>query len=184
MSDVSNTPLKTRIIAGTGALLFLITSVGVTGVIVWDAMQNKTPDSEVATEQLTQPTTTPPKNPLQGTQLANFSPIDKVSELKVQDTKVGSGAEAKAGQTLVVDYTGAIAATGKIFQSSLDTGSPATLSLDQVIAGWKEGIPGMKVGGERRLIIPAEKAYGASSPSPDIPENADLVFDITLRSIN
>ncbi|HTB49185.1 MAG TPA: FKBP-type peptidyl-prolyl cis-trans isomerase, partial [Verrucomicrobiae bacterium] len=84
-----------------------------------------------------------------------------------------------------VDYTGAVASTGIIFQSSKDTGQPATLSLSQVIAGWSQGIPGMKVGGTRRLLIPAGLAYGSNPPSGSgIPANADLVFDVTLDKIN
>ncbi|HSX32179.1 MAG TPA: FKBP-type peptidyl-prolyl cis-trans isomerase, partial [Candidatus Saccharimonadales bacterium] len=83
-----------------------------------------------------------------------------------------------------VDYTGAVAATGVIFQSSLDSGQPVSFPLGNVIQGWQEGIPGMKVGGTRRLIIPAAKAYGASPPQgSNIPANADLVFDVTLHKI-
>lgn len=121
---------------------------------------------------------------LQGTQLANFTPVSDVPELKIADTKAGSGDEVKAGATVVVDYTGAVAATGTIFQSSLDSGQPATLSLNQVIEGWKKGIVGMKVGGQRRLLIPAAEAYGANPPAGSgIPANAPLVFDITLHAI-
>jgi FKBP-type peptidyl-prolyl cis-trans isomerase len=106
------------------------------------------------------------------------------SGLKITDSKVGTGAAVKAGATVVVDYTGAVAATGTIFQSSLDTGQPATLSLNGVIEGWKLGIVGMKVGGVRRLLIPADEAYGANPPAGSgIPANAPLVFDITLHSI-
>jgi peptidylprolyl isomerase len=72
---------------------------------------------------------------------------------------------------------------GTIFQSSKDSGSPATFGLNQVIAGWTLGVPGMKVGGTRRLIIPAAQAYGAASPAPNIPANSDLVFDIELVAI-
>ena len=72
---------------------------------------------------------------------------------------------------------------GIIFQSSLDFGDPITFGLDQVISGWTHGVPGMKVGGTRRLVIPAEQAYGASSPAPNIPANSDLVFDIDLVAI-
>jgi len=85
---------------------------------------------------------------------------------------------------VTVDYTGAVAATGVIFQSSIDSGQPVTFSLDQVIDGWKEGMVGMKIGGKRRLIIPADKAYGANPPqNSGIPANAPLVFDVTLYSI-
>jgi FKBP-type peptidyl-prolyl cis-trans isomerase len=80
---------------------------------------------------------------LQGTKLANFTPVETVDKLQISDVQVGNGTEAKAGDTLVVDYTGAVAATGVIFQSSIDMGQPATLSLQSVIKGWQEGIPGM-----------------------------------------
>jgi FKBP-type peptidyl-prolyl cis-trans isomerase len=121
---------------------------------------------------------------LQGSKLTGFTPTSHIDQLKSEDTKAGDGTEAKAGDTVVVDYTGAVAATGVIFQSSLDSGQPASLSLSSVIQGWKDGIPGMKVGGTRRLYIPAAQAYGANPPSGSgIPANADLVFDVTLHSV-
>lgn len=121
---------------------------------------------------------------LQGKQLEGFTPVTEVSELQKIDTVAGDGAEVKAGDTVTVDYTGAVAATGTIFQSSKDTGQPVTFSLDGVIKGWTEGVPGMKVGGTRRLVIPAEMAYGANPPAGSgIPANAPLVFDITLYAI-
>jgi FKBP-type peptidyl-prolyl cis-trans isomerase len=71
-----------------------------------------------------------------------------------------------------------------IFQSSKDFGRSITFGLDQVIKGWTEGIPGMKVGGTRRLLIPADMAYGATPPpGSGIPPNADLVFDVTLHKV-
>lgn len=122
---------------------------------------------------------------LAGTQLANFTPVASVSQLQEIDTVPGTGATVKPGATITVDYTGAVAATGTIFQSSLDTGQSVTFSLSQVIPGWTEGIPGMKVGGTRRLIIPANLAYGANPPSGSgIPANAPLVFDVTLHKID
>lgn len=123
-------------------------------------------------------------NTLAGTQLANFTPVSTVDELQTTDTTEGTGEEVKAGDTVTVDYTGAVAATGIIFQSSKDSGQPVSFGLNQVIEGWKEGIPGMKVGGTRRLLIPADKAYGANPPSGSgIPANAALVFDVTLHKI-
>lgn len=116
--------------------------------------------------------------------MQNFTPIAHIDKLQTIDTTVGTGAEVKAGDTVTVDYTGAVAATGVVFQSSLDSGQPVTFALSQVIQGWTEGIPGMKVGGTRRLLIPAALAYGANPPSgAGIPANADLVFDVTLHSI-
>jgi len=99
------------------------------------------------------------------------------------DLEAGSGAEAQPGATITAHYTGALCKNGIIFQSSHDFGNAITFPLDGVIAGWTQGVPGMKVGGTRRLIIPAEMAYGDSSPAPNIPANSDLVFDIDLVAI-
>ena len=88
-----------------------------------------------------------------------------------------------AGATITAHYTGALVADGTIFQSSHDFGEPITFPLSRVIAGWTEGVPGMKVGGTRRLIIPSEKAYGSVRAAANIPPNSDLVFDIELVAI-
>ncbi len=118
-----------------------------------------------------------------GTKLADFTPIEKVDELQINDLAVGEGPAVEPGATIEAHYTGALCKNGIIFQSSHDFGRPITFGLDQVIAGWTQGVPGMKVGGMRRLIIPADMAYGTSSPAPNIPANSDLVFDIELISI-
>lgn len=125
-----------------------------------------------------------PEDQLQGKPLANFTPVASIPELQTIDTVPGTGDTVKAGDTVTVDYTGAVAATGTVFQSSKDTGQPVSFPLSQVIAGWSQGIPGMKVGGTRRLLIPAAMAYGANPPAGSgIPANADLVFDVTLHKI-
>lgn len=121
--------------------------------------------------------------PLEGTKLANFTPVDSVAELQVIDTVEGSGETVPEGATITAHYTGALCKDGTIFQSSHDMGRAITFPLSGVIAGWTEGVPGMKVGGTRRLVIPAAKAYGSASPSPNIPPNSDLVFDIELVAI-
>ena len=113
--------------------------------------------------------------------MEGFTPVDKVSDLKIEDKKVGTGAEVKSGGTVTAHYTGAVASTGIVFESSLDSGQPFTSPLSNLIKGWQQGIPGMKEGGERRLLIPAALAYGDNPPS-GIPANADLVFDIVLIS--
>lgn len=116
--------------------------------------------------------------------LPDFIPIDTVPELQKIDLAVGTGDEVKAGDTVTVHYTGAVAASGEVFQSSRDFGKPITFGLDQVIRGWTDGVPGMKKGGKRRLVIPAEQAYGANPPhGSGIPANAPLVFDIELVNI-
>ncbi len=121
--------------------------------------------------------------PLEGTTLADFDPLTSVAELQIIDIVEGTGDTCPENATITAHYTGALCSNGTIFQSSKDMGQPITFGLNQVIAGWTEGVPGMKVGGTRRLIIPAEKAYGAQSPSPNIPPNSDLVFDIELVSL-
>ena len=119
----------------------------------------------------------------QGTKLPNFTPREQVGELETVDVEVGDGEEVRPGATITAHYTGALVKNGIIFQSSFDFGKPVTFGLDQVIAGWTQGVPGMKVGGTRRLIIPAALAYGAQSPAKNIPANSDLVFDIDLVAI-
>jgi FKBP-type peptidyl-prolyl cis-trans isomerase len=121
---------------------------------------------------------------LEGTKLTGFEPVDKVEKLEVLDTVVGEGEEVQPGATITAHYTGALCANGVIFQSSHDMGRPITFPLSGVIKGWQNGVPGMKVGGTRRLLIPAAEAYGSASPSPSIPANSDLVFDIELVSID
>jgi len=116
--------------------------------------------------------------------LDDFTPVDSVAELLIIDRVDGTGAEAVVTDTVTCHYTGAIAKTGSVFQSSRDFGKAISFPLNGVIAGWTEGVPGMKVGGTRRLLIPAAKAYGHTPPyGSGIPADADLVFDIELVSI-
>ena len=120
---------------------------------------------------------------LEGTKLTGFEPVESVTQLEVLDTVEGTGDEVQSGTTITAHYTGALCANGVIFQSSHDMGRPITFPLNSVIKGWQQGVPGMKVGGTRRLIIPAEMAYGSQSPAPNIPANSNLVFDIELVEI-
>ncbi len=119
----------------------------------------------------------------EGTKLTNFTPISSVPELLIEDLEVGTGTEATPGATVTVHYTGALCKNGIIFQSSHDFGKPVTFGLDQVIKGWTDGVPGMKVGGMRRLTIPSEMAYGSRRAASNIPPNSDLVFDIELIGV-
>jgi FKBP-type peptidyl-prolyl cis-trans isomerase len=121
---------------------------------------------------------------LEGTKLDGFDPRDNVEQLEIIDVVEGTGEEVKPGATITAHYTGALVKDGTIFQSSKDFGRAISFGLNQVIKGWTDGVPGMKVGGTRRLVIPAAQAYGASSPAPNIPANSDLVFDIELVAIN
>lgn len=119
----------------------------------------------------------------EGTKLSKFEPVDHVDQLQIIDLEVGDGEEVQPGATITAHYTGALCKNGVIFQSSHDFGKPITFGLGQVIKGWTDGVPGMRVGGWRRLVIPAEQAYGADSPAPNIPAHSDLVFDIELISV-
>lgn len=119
----------------------------------------------------------------EGTKLADFTPIEKVESLQIIDISLGTGDEVQPGATITAHYTGALCKNGIIFQSSHDFGKAITFGLDQVIRGWTEGVPGMKVGGMRRLIIPGEMAYGSARAASNIPPNSDLVFDIELVAI-
>jgi len=123
---------------------------------------------------------------LKGTPLENYTPRGKknpVNELEIIDVTAGDGQEVIDGDTITAHYTGALATDGTIFESSRDSGNPATFGLNQVIDGWTQGVPGMKVGGVRRLVIPATLAYGQRRASAQIGPNSDLVFDIQLIAI-
>lgn len=104
--------------------------------------------------------------------------------LEIIDEVVGTGAEAASGQRVSVHYTGTLT-NGQKFDSSRDRGRPFSFNLGrgEVIKGWDQGVVGMKIGGKRKLTIPADLAYGARGFPPVIPPNSTLVFDVELVSI-
>jgi FKBP-type peptidyl-prolyl cis-trans isomerase len=106
------------------------------------------------------------------------------SGLRYQDLVKGNGTEATAGKSVQVHYTGWLP-NGEKFDSSRDRNEPFsfTLGAGQVIAGWDEGVAGMKVGGRRKLVIPPDLAYGTAGAPPDIPPGATLVFDVELLNV-
>ena len=114
--------------------------------------------------------------------------ITTPSGLQYEDTTVGEGAEAKAGQDVTVHYTGWLyndGTQGAKFDSSKDRNDPFGFSLGagMVIKGWDEGVAGMKIGGKRTLIIPAALGYGARGAGGVIPPNATLKFDVELLGL-
>jgi FKBP-type peptidyl-prolyl cis-trans isomerase len=126
--------------------------------------------------------------PLAGSGDAANQVIEMPDGLKYTDTKPGDGATAAAGNKVSVHYTGWLSkdgAKGAKFDSSVDRGQPFdfTLGAHQVIAGWDEGVAGMKVGGQRTLIIPPELGYGSRGAGGVIPPNATLIFDVELLKV-
>jgi FKBP-type peptidyl-prolyl cis-trans isomerase len=108
------------------------------------------------------------------------------TKLEIEDVVVGTGREAKTGDTVHVKYTGTLM-NGKKFDSTDDHGGEpmqVVIGHGDVIKGWDQGLPGMKVGGKRRLKIPADLGYGASGQGDTIPPNAGLIFDVELVSID
>jgi FKBP-type peptidyl-prolyl cis-trans isomerase 2 len=165
-----------RVAAFLLAMLFLLTTVGAAGYVIY---QLKNEDAGLVEDTAD---TTPEEAPVDdntGQVIDNFTGPYEVPKLRYEDTVVGTGEAVIAHDTVTIHYTGALATTGVIFDSSTD-GDPATFPLDNLIAGWQEGIPGMKVGGKRRLFIPSEQGYGASGSGSAIPPNTDLIFDIEL----
>ena len=118
----------------------------------------------------------------------NCTLMDNITSLQISDAKVGTGAEAKAGQHVTVHYTGWLynnGVKGAKFDSSKDRNDPFVFALGggQVIRGWDEGVQGMKVGGTRLLVIPPELGYGARGAGGVIPPNATLMFEVELLGV-
>ena len=119
---------------------------------------------------------------------ATAQSMTTASGLQITDTKAGTGASPKTGQTCVMHYTGWLYENGKKgakFDSSVDRGEPFefTIGVGQVIKGWDEGVAGMKVGGKRTLVIPPQLGYGARGAGGVIPPNATLVFEVELLGV-
>jgi len=110
-------------------------------------------------------------------------PDEPATELIITDLVVGDGNPVEPGDTVQVHYIGVGQETKRTFDSSFDRGEPISFGLNQVIAGWSEGLVGMQIGGRRHLVIPGYLAYGANSPTPAIRPDETLVFVVDLLDI-
>lgn len=157
------------------AILFVVTGLGAG---IYGFIQSTKDSNQNQSQQ---------NDKLTGSKLPGFTPVSKVGKLEVSDIKKGSGKTAKAGSTVTVHYTGALAASGIIFDTSIDRGQPAVFVLKKgnLIDGFYQGMLGMKVGGERKILMPATLGYGAAPPpTSGIPANADLVFEVVLVAVD
>ena len=160
----------------------IIVAIIIIVLIVWGVMSSKSTPVNPATPQAATPVIVTESQP---TTAAPAQPTATPTGLQVQDSVVGTGAEAKAGDIVTVQYTGTLT-NGTKFDSSYDRpGQPFRFPLGagMVIKGWDLGVVGMKEGGKRHLVIAADLAYGAASPSPLIPANSTLVFDVELLKV-
>jgi peptidylprolyl isomerase len=149
-------------------------------------------DSTLATSTSTTPTTstaattatvkTPATGPLSKEPTVTPPSGPAPTKLVTKDLIVGTGPEAKAGESVTVNYVGVLYKGGKVFDASWKRNEtfPFVLGKGQVIPGWEQGIVGMKVGGRRELIIPSGLAYGAKGSPPTIPPNSALIFVVDL----
>jgi FKBP-type peptidyl-prolyl cis-trans isomerase len=132
------------------------------------------------------PTTPKPPPQLSSKPAVTVPKSCPTTALVTNDLIPGTGQTVQAGQTVTVNYVGVLCKTGAEFDSSWKRNQPFTTALTQgsVIPGWVKGIPGMKVGGRRELIIPASLAYGKAGSPPTIPPNSPLVFVVDLLSVS
>jgi peptidylprolyl isomerase len=173
---------RDRFFAGFGAFLFLASACAGTIYVIFqsnadsNATQTSSDQKQTCSDNKSETALAAPEV---------YKPEGAVTELQSTDLETGSGATAKVGDCLVVKYYGTLATTGVKFDEDFTdtTGFAFTLGQGQVIAGWDKGMVGMKVGGARRLAIPAADAYGSQSPSASIPANSDLVFVVKLLRI-
>ena len=162
---------------GNSTLLTFLGYLAVVGIVtfgVFYLLKNK--DVQVATQKDVVAENTPV------VENKNTKMQENVTELKIEDLVVGTGAEAVSGKVISVHYTGTLT-DGTKFDSSVDRGTPFefTLGAGQVIQGWDQGFAGMKVGGKRRLTIPSSLGYGdAGTPGGPIPPKATLIFEVEL----
>jgi len=186
-----------RVAAFFLAALFLLSTIATTVYIVWQINQEEggivqeTAEEKAAADALAQQQDEPESDPnaCSSTPLAATDPrtlpttttaSGTITELRKIDIKEGTGAEVQPGDCVAALYYGTLASDGTKFDGNYETGQTIEFSLNRVIQGWTDGIPGMKVGGIRRLEIPAAQAYGEQGGGDVIPPNADLIFEVEV----
>lgn len=174
------TPKSQRIAIWIIAVVMAIGSLGFYFLIIIE--NNQQAEQQAQLQKQLQEAQKPAKA-LPGYEAKTFA-ADDVSKLTKRDLKKGSGKTVPAGANVKVNYMG-WNPNGKIFDSSFknEAPEPIEIQLGAVIKGWKEGVPGMKVGGIRELTIPADMAYGEQGSGEDIPPNAPLKFIVEVVSI-
>ncbi len=188
LSEVPAKPLRTRaragLIAACAAAAAIAAGCGSSGSsTITVGNENKADNALVKSGSPTTTTaTTPTSGPLSTEPKVTPPTGAPPTKLETKDLIVGTGAEAKAGKTVTVNYVGVLFKGGKEFDASWKRKEPFsfTLGQGQVIKGWDEGVAGMKVGGRRELVIPANLAYGSKGSGSSIPPNAPLVFVVDL----
>lgn len=169
-------------------VILIIVAVVVIGLAGWFENRATAPAGESAAEAPQQPNSPIASNATSSNQTQVATSTNKIVKmtdgLQIQDVVVGTGAEAKAGDTVTVQYIGTLE-NGTKFDSSYDRNQPFIFHLGagQVIKGWDEGVAGMKVGGKRNLTIPASLGYGASGVPGVIPPNSVLKFTVDLLDV-
>jgi peptidylprolyl isomerase len=175
------------------ALTFLLSTIGFTAYVILTINADETgiiPEDSLAQNDTTDPVSEADAVDACGSgQFEAVEPrtvpsvvtSDPVAGLETVDVTEGSGAEVQPGDCVAALYYGTLASDGSTFDGNYDTGTPIEFSLNGVIMGWSDGIPGMKVGGVRRLVIPADLAYGETE-RPGIPANSDLIFEVEIVS--
>lgn len=160
---------STRVFILSMVIAFVLSSLGFSALVIWNLSHDSSSQQNSQTSDIQK-------------QLEDQLKQQQ-EKLQSTDIKVGKGAAAKSGDEVTVNYVGTLT-NGKKFDSSYDHKKPFTFIIGEgeVIKGWDQGLVGMKVGGERKLVIPPSLGYGSQSNS-DIPANSTLVFDITLEKI-